>query len=179
MRCLRHSRAGKIHRLDADTLDKIAGTKQSDTVKIFNLLKALHELVEQESQHQPYLINIGTRRRKLPAHSRTAEDDTGHSSELERLVTELKDAEKKRDETELTPEAFAVYWFLKREGVSEAQKVAQSAAKTFEEFPHWQTSGHQEQEVRKSLYKALIEAGVEAVVDLAQGVMKMLRSASS
>ena len=171
---------GKIHRLDADTLDKITGTKQSDTVKIFNLLKALHDLVEQESQHQPYLINIGDKAeeiaRAFEERQKTTQDTL---QELERLVTDLRDAEKKRDETELTPEAFAVYWFLKREGVSEAQKVAQSAAKTFQEFPHWQTSGHQEQEVRKSLYKALIESGVEAVVDLAQGVMKMLRRASS
>ena len=71
-----------------------------------------------------------------------------------------------------------MYWFLKREGVSKAQTVAQSAAAAFQEFPHWQISSHQEQEVRKSLYKALIESGVEAVVDLGQGVMKMLRRAS-
>jgi type I restriction enzyme R subunit len=54
----------------------------------------------------------------------------------------------------------------------------EGTAEAFQEFPHWQTSSHQEQEVRKSLYKALIESGVEAVVDLAQGVMKMLRRAS-
>jgi len=170
---------GKVQRLDADTLDKIAGAKQSDTVKIFNLLKALHDLVQQESQHQPYLINIGDKAEEIARAFEERQKSTQETlQELERLVKELKEAEKKRDETELTPEAFAVYWFLKREGVSKAQTVAQSAAEAFQEFPHWQTSSHQEQEVRKSLYKALIESGVEAVVDLAQGVMKMLRRAS-
>jgi len=170
---------GKVHRLDADTLDKIAGAKQSDTVKIFNLLKALHDLVQQESQHQPYLINIGDKAEEIARAFEERQKTTQETlQELESLVKELKEAEKKRDETELTPEAFAVYWFLKREGVSKAQTVAQSAAAAFQEFPHWQTSSHQEQEVRKSLYKALIESGVEAVVDLAQGVMKMLRRAS-
>ena len=170
---------GKVQRLDADTLDKIAGAKQSDTVKIFNLLKALHDLVQQESQHQPYLINIGDKAEEIARAFEERQKTTQETlQELERLVKELKEAGKKRDETELTPEAFAVYWFLKREGVSKAQTVAQSAAEAFQEFPHWQTSSHQEQEVRKSLYKALIESGVEAVVDLAQGVMKMLRRAS-
>jgi type I restriction enzyme R subunit len=170
---------GKVQQLDADTLDKMAGAKQSDTVKIFNLLKALHDLVQQESQRQPYLINIGDKAEEIARAFEERQKTTQETlQELERLVKELKEAEKKRDETELSPEAFAVYWFLKREGVSKAQAIAQSAAAAFQEFPHWQTSSHQEQEVRKSLYKALIESGVEAVVDLAQGVMKMLRRAS-
>jgi len=39
--------------------------------------------------------------------------------------------------------------------------------------------GHQEQDVRRALYKALIDAGVEKVVDIAQGIMRMLRRSSS
>ena len=46
------------------------------------------------------------------------------------------------------------------------------------QYPHWQTSSHQEQEVRKSFYKALINAGVQGVVDVAQGILKMLRRAT-
>jgi len=95
------------------------------------------------------------------------------------LLRELREAEQRRDEVELTPEAFAVYWLLKREGVEKAQEVAKAAAETFEQHPHWQTSGHQEQDVRRSLYKAFINAGVDGVVELAQAVMKMLRRASS
>ena len=98
--------------------------------------------------------------------------------ELERLVRELKEAEAQRDETELTPEAFAVFWMLKRADVGGALDVARYAAKAFEEHPHWQTSGHQEQAVRRALYKALIDAGVDGVVEVAQGIMKMLRRAT-
>ena len=48
-----------------------------------------------------------------------------------------------------------------------------------EEHPHWQTSERQEQDVRKSVYKGLTEAGAEKVVDFATRVIKMLRRASS
>ena len=92
---------------------------------------------------------------------------------------QINEAEQRRRETELSPEAFAVYWMLKREGVAQAQQVADSTASAFDDHPHWQTSSHQEQEVRKSLYKGLIDAGVEGVVEVAQGIMKMLRRASS
>ena len=51
----------------------------------------------------------------------------------------------------------------------------EAAAEAFEQNPHWQSSSHQEQEVRKSFYKALISAGVDGVVEVAQNILKMLK----
>jgi len=42
---------------------------------------------------------------------------------------------------------------------------------------NWQVSDHQEQSVRRSIYKALIDAGIEAVVEIASKLMKLLRRA--
>jgi hypothetical protein len=67
---------------------------------------------------------------------------------------------------------------LKTSGVEGALEIAKKAAKAFDEHPHWQSSGHEEQAVRRALYKALIDAGVDGVVDVAQAIMKMLRRAS-
>ena len=84
-----------------------------------------------------------------------------------------------RDASQRSPESFAVYWLLKRDGmaVEKADQVAKQAEEAFEEHPHWQTSSHQEQEVRKAFYKALITAGVDGVVDVAQNILRMLRRA--
>src|SRR5262249_8655729 len=60
-----------------------------------------------------------------------------------------------------------------------ALEVAQGVASAFEEFPHWRTSGHQEHEVRKAIYKALINGKVEGVIEVANGILKMLRRAGS
>lgn len=81
--------------------------------------------------------------------------------------------------TELDAESFAVYWMLKKEGVEAADDVATAAAEAFEQYPHWQTSGKQEQEVRKAFYKALIDAGCENVVETAQRVLRVLRGERS
>ena len=91
------------------------------------------------------------------------------------LLAELRQAQERRAETELSPEAFAVYWLLEREGVAKAHDVAQAAAAAFEQNPIGRFAAQQEQVVRKNLYKAMITAGIDGVVDLAQRLMKMLR----
>lgn len=181
-----HTQTGEIrdpedvYKLNAATLEKLASAEKPDTVKIFNLLKALDEMVRVNAQHEPYLINIGERAQQIAEAFEDRQKTTQDAlDELQKLLAEVKEAEKQRDETRLSPEAFAVYWLLKKEGVKEAQRVAESVGKAFDQHPHWQTSSHQEQEVRRSLYKAFIDAGVkEAVVETAQGIMRMLRKAT-
>ena len=94
---------------------------------------------------------------------------------LARLVADLREAEKTREKTGLSPEGFAAFYLLKEDGVADAQKVAQQVSEAFCQYPHWQTSERQEQEVRVKLYKALMDAGVEEVVDGAAKLMKLLR----
>jgi type I restriction enzyme R subunit len=171
---------GEIHKLTAEALEKIAGSDKPDTVKVFNLLKALEGLVRANAQHEPYLINIGERAQQIAEAFEERQQTTQEAlQELEKLLAELKEAEKQRDEAQLSPEAFAVYWLLQKDGVTQARQVAEAAGKAFEQHPHWQTSSHQEQEVRRSLYKAFIDAGLkEAVVEMAQRIMRMLRRAT-
>jgi type I restriction enzyme R subunit len=166
----------KIHRLDSETLEQIAGADKPDTVKVFNLLKAFHDLVERDARQEPYLVSIGDKAEQIATAFEDRQKTTKEALEdFERLRAELRQAQERRAETELSPEAFAVYWLLDREGVVKAHYVAQAAADAFEEHPYWQTSTHQEQAVRKNLYKAMIIAGVDGVVDLTQRLMKMLR----
>ncbi len=139
-------------------------------------MKAIHDIVERDARQEPYLISIGDKAEQI-AQAFEARQQTSQQAlaGLEGLRAELRQAQQRRVEMELSPEAFAVYWILHQDGIAQAQEVAQAAAASFEEYPHWQTSSHQEQAVRKSLYKALITAGIEGVVEVAQRLMKMLR----
>ena len=74
---------------------------------------------------------------------------------MNRLIRAAREAQKLRDETKLSPEAFAVFYVLKMDGVKEPLKAAPAVEQAFEQFPHWQTSEAQEREVRKSIFKAL------------------------
>ena len=95
-------------------------------------------------------------------------------AELRSLLKEVAQARQEKDATKLSPESFAVYWFLKHEGIQQAESVARQAEIAFGECPHWQTSSHQYRQLLQSLYKALITAGVAGVTDLSQRILKML-----
>jgi type I restriction enzyme, R subunit len=83
-----------------------------------------------------------------------------------------------RDATVRSPEACGVSYVLKTDRVRDPLKAAQAVEAAFQQYPHWQTSEHQEQDVRRSIYKARIDAGIEAVVELATKLMELLRRAS-
>lgn len=171
----------KLQKLDGDVLAAIADADQPDTVKVFNLLKAIGQLVAEEAAKEPYLVGIGEKAEQIAKSFEERQQTTEQTVEaLRRVLDEVRQVRQERDATELNPEAFAVYWLLKKEGIGKADVVARAAGQAFETNPHWQTSSHQEQEVRKSFYKALITAGVkDGVIDLAQNVLRMLRRAGS
>jgi type I restriction enzyme R subunit len=167
-----------LQKLDSDMLEAIAAQDQPDTVKVFNLLKAIDQLTRDNADREPYIISIGDKAEQIATAFEERQQTTQSTlDELQKLIAELNQARRERDATELSPESFAVYWLLKRDGVENANEVAQAASRAFEANPHWQTSSHQEQEVRKGFYKALIDAGVEGVVDVAQQILKTLRRA--
>jgi type I restriction enzyme R subunit len=95
--------------------------------------------------------------------------------QLEEVVREYRQTEQAQQATDLSPEGFAVFWLLDRQKITKVQVVAQAAEDAFRQFPRWQRSAEYEREVRKVLYKALLDAGVERVVEGAERVLTMLR----
>jgi type I restriction enzyme R subunit len=169
----------KFHALNAAALDAIAGQQQSDTVKVFNLLKALANLVNAKAGGEPYLISIGDRAQEIAEAFESRQMTTQQALDLlEKLIARLKVAEKDRDATGLSPEAFAVFYVLKSDGVEDPLKAAQAVEAAFQQHPHWQTSEHQKRDVLRSIYKALIGAGIEAEEVVTKKLMNLLRRAS-
>jgi type I restriction enzyme R subunit len=181
-----HTKGGGIESLDkpvelnAEALEKIAGENRPDTVKIFNLVKAIHDLVEQEGVKAPHLIPIGERAAQVALSFEERQATTQEALDaLTRLVRECAEAEQTRERSDLPSEAFTVFWLLKRDDVANAEEVARASAAAFGRYPHWRTAPEQEREVRASLYKALIKAKVEDVTDFVERLLAMLRRRES
>lgn len=64
-----------------------------------------------------------------------------------------------------------------RGGEHEPIRAAQPIEQAFAQFPHWETSEAQESEVHRAVLKALTDAGVEAVAEVADKLMRLLRRA--
>lgn len=167
---------GKLTRLDVEALEKIAGENRPDTVKVFNLVKAIHDLVTEEGAKSPHLVPIGERAEEIARAFEERQTTTREALDaLEKLVTEYGEAEKNRERSDLSTEAFAVFWLLKRDGVEQAEEVAQAAAGAFSRYPHWRTAPEQEREVRMAMYKALLHANVQELTVFVDRVILMLR----
>ena len=169
---------GSGREIDAELLERLAGDEKPETVKVFNLIKALYQLVAEKEQEEPYLIPIGERARAIAeAFEQRQVTSQQALAELENLVTEYGAAVSERKRTDLSADGFGVYWLLQREGVAEAQKVAREAAAAFAQYPHWKESEEQERQVRTALYKALIQAGADNL-DLVSQILSVLERAS-
>jgi len=99
---------------------------------------------------------------------------------LNDLVRRLQEAEEERRASPLSPEAFAVAWWLRVQKGMEAPQAHRLAAQiepAFRAFPHWATSQHQERELRRQLYKVLVQAGVKEVVAWTDEILTLLRRA--
>ena len=82
-------------------------------LKVFNLIKAIHRLVVDKEQDQPYLISSGERARAIAeAFEKRQITSQQALAELEALVGEYHDAVSKRQESDLSSEGFGVYWPL-------------------------------------------------------------------
>jgi type I restriction enzyme R subunit len=174
----------ETHEIGDAALVALLLEEKPDTVKVFNLLKELYRLVAAKGREEPHLIPIGERAEAI---RRAFEEQQLNSrqalEQVEALVRQLQEAQRERTESDLTGEAFAVAWWLRVQQGLEAQQakaIAQRLDPVFRKHPHWAISAHQERELRKDLYKALLEGGVpqSAVVSWANVILDLLRRAT-
>jgi len=152
-----------------------------DAVKVFNLLKELNRLVAEQGKTAPHLIPIGERaeeiRRRFEERLISAQEAL---HDLEEIVRQLQAAQEERRSSPLSPQAFAVEWWLRTQHI-EAEKASQAAAsleEAFVQFRNWMVSTADERELRHCLYSALLQLGVEKVVDWADRILELLRRAA-
>ena len=183
----RHTRTEEVgepaetYKIGAEALMALAEEHRPETVKVFNLLKEIHKLVQAGGKEQPHLIPIGERAEAI---RRAFEERQINSQqaleELAELVQELQEAERQREQSELSPEAFAVGWWLrvrKKVSAAQAERLANAVDAAFRSFPHWAVSPDQERDLRKRLYQTLIQEGIREVVAWTDEMLTLLRRA--
>lgn len=170
-----------VYGIDADTLRRLAAEDAPDAVKVFNLLKAIRQIVEQQGSQQPHLISIGEKAEALVRAFEERQISTQEALRqlVEGPVKEYQEAEAARNASDLSPEAFAVYWLLNQQGVANSESVARQVAAVLEQHPHWRVSEQHERKVRKGIYKALLDAGVKEPVPVVDRLLNTLRRSSA
>lgn len=166
-----------VYVLDEGIIDMLADTDKPDTVKVFNLVKVLEEQAREQGPQQPYLIPIGERAEQIAEAFQQRLIDTQRAlEELTALLEEAQSAERERQESGMSMEAFSVAWLLNREGVDDALEIGKTMESTFAEYPHWRSSLRQQREVRTALYKQLPPTmSVDQATDLVGRIIEVLK----
>jgi len=166
----------EIYEINESLLDRMhADTDTSDTVKVFNILKSIEEMVKKKGHSEPYLIAIGERAEAVAEDYKQRQLSTQNAlKQLEEVIEETCEAKKAREEKDLDNDAFAMFWLLRGEGVKEPEDAAKQMEAVFNDFPHWKTIEAQARKVRKELYKILIAKGVKDKTQLAKRIMQYM-----
>lgn len=146
-----------VYEINDSLLEKLAGDDTPETVKVFNLLKSIENMVNGQGGQAPYLHSIGERAMAIARSFQERQQATQDALQaLEELIREINLAEKERAEMNLKPESFAIYWLLQRDAAPNAEWIARQMEDTFSKFPHWRSSPTQEREARIALYGVLL-----------------------
>ncbi len=179
-----HTQAGVIreavtvYEITPDTLEQVARSNQSDTVKVFNLLKSIEQKVADEAAGAPYLLSIGERAETIAEAFKERQVSTQEAlQQLEEQVRSINDAQREQAERGITGEPFAVFWLLRQEGVGapQAEAVARRMAMALDQHPHWRNSEREARAVRLELYRALDGVPVGSVPQTVERILRTLR----
>lgn len=168
------------YEIGTEALLAVLHEDRPDTVKILDVLKKFRVVAEQ-GKTAPHLIPIGERaeeiRRRFEERLISAQDAL---RDLDALVRQLQTAQEERRSSPLSPQAFAVEWWLRTQNI-EAEKASQSAAlleEAFKQFPNWTIIKQDESRLREQLYKVLMALDVQEVVAWADRILDLLRRAA-
>ncbi|MEJ5299357.1 MAG: HsdR family type I site-specific deoxyribonuclease [Thermodesulforhabdaceae bacterium] len=166
-----------IYGITSETLERLAMEDSPDTVKIFNLIKAIRQIIERQGAEQPYLISIGELAEAIVREFEERQITTQEALRqlVEGPVRELREAEAEQKATGLSTQEFTIYWLFRREKITDAKEAARRIADALERFPHRQSSEQHEREVRKEIYKVLLNAGVDNPVPVAEKLLVLMR----
>jgi len=180
-----YTKAGAIHgvmeiyEITPETLSKITKSKQSNTVKIFNLVKSIERKMQTEAATAPYLFSIGELAEAIVEAFKQRQISTQEAlKRLKELIRQINEAEKEQAERGITGEPFAIMWLLKQQGVpsDDAEKIAADMAANLQMYPHWKSSDKQARPVRRKLYQ-LLEGKMPAkeVPQVVKKIMSVIR----
>jgi len=170
----------EVCEINEKTLKRIEESKASDTEKVFNLIKSIEKTAEQLGNTAPYLVSIAEKAEHLVKLFEDRQQNTRETLEkLKEIIKEINAAQKEQAEKAMSSEVFTVYWMLKEEGLLNAEALANSLQEVFAKYPYWHNSERYEREIRRSLYKALTQAGIQDVTRIpaiAQNIIKILKT---
>ena len=178
-------RLTKTVTFDVKTLEGLQREGGSDEAKVFNLVRSLHQELEEDPAAAPVLRPIADRAERI-LHDLENRNTTGLAAMdyLAALAKEKDEAIKRAQDSGLSPRAFGVYWSLKddealaKAGIS-AIELAKEAEALLTRFANAQVNDDEQRRLRAALYRPLLGLGKEERGRIVEAILAILLDGGS
>ncbi len=147
-----------FYEINEDIANTIKADKISQRVKIANLYRSIKIHIESKRSESPYLLSIAEKVEEIITQLRERQRSVESAlEELIKIAEEIARAEGEQKNSGLNREEFSYFWILKRYDFENSEKISQDICKIIAEKEHWMFNENVERELRKELYKQLLE----------------------
>ncbi len=149
----------------------------SDTVKVQNLRRVLHQTVADEGKSKPFLISIGERAEAVAEVYENRQVGTQDIlAEYRRLAEEVSRATREQNQMDMDQNTYAVYTVLRNAIEDVNPEQARAVNQVFAEFPDYRWDDHQQNQLRRTLYKTLRPTiGNENLIETTNKLLRLER----
>jgi type I restriction enzyme R subunit len=177
-------RFSKVVTFDVETLESLRDEEGPDEGKVYNLLRGLRTEMEDDPAAAVILQGLMERSQRI-IQNLEERKITGLAAmdELAVLAAEKSAAKKKAAESGLSAVGFAVYWVLEQDEAVAAAGVdpmasAQEVEGVLTKFPNWRENPDEKRQLRRNLYKPLLQIGTQQRAAVIERVMQILERAA-
>ena len=166
-----------VYELNETTLQEMDQSDTSDTVKVINLRKALHQKVIDEGESNPYLISIGERAEAITEAYENRQMTTQEAlAEFRRSAEEYARAAREQAQMDLDKNTYAVYTVLRNVIDDVNPEQARAVNQVFAQFPDYRWDDHQQSQLRGTLYKTLeLSVNIKTKIEITNKLLRLER----
>lgn len=162
----------EIFEITEKTIEELEKRKISDKVKIYNLVHSILVNITKEKARLPYLISIGEKVEEIIKLYNDHQISTQEALEkIKALNNELVEIRKMQIEKNFSSEAITVHFILKKENISNLDKISAEILNLFGEYPFWNKSESQQRDFKKEAIGILKQ---EISIDRAVEIVKQI-----
>ena len=147
-----------LYEINKDIANTIKADRISERVKIASLYRSIRIHVDRKKKESPYLVSIAQRVEEIITQLRERQRSVESAlDELTMIAEEIAKAEEEQKSSGLSKEEFSYFWILQRYGVENPKSKSKLIQDVINKKKHWRFCENTERELRKELYKLLLD----------------------
>jgi len=168
-----------LYEINKDIANTIKADRISERVKIASLYRSIRIHVDRKKKESPYLVSIAQRVEEIITQLRERQRSVESAlNELTMIAEEIARAEEEQKSSGLSKEEFGYFWILRRHGVEDPEIRSKLIQDVINKKKHWRFCENTERELRKELYKLLLDhkGDVVKLVNELLGINRIMQS---